>query len=84
MKTPEIHALQESMNKIQRDMDEINRQQKMLFYLVILVAICAILPPALPFALAAFIFAQIIDAVHQRRLRKRHEQRVFQQLSGRI
>lgn len=84
MNTQELYALQESMNKIQRELATIKRQQQSLYFLVILIAILFIFPLAFPIALAAYIIWQIVDAVHQRRLRKRLEQRVFRQLSGRI
>ena len=84
MSTPALHAIQESMNKIQRELAEIKRRQKSLFLLVILIAFVIIDPSLFPFALAAFIIWQVFDAVHRRSLRKRREQQVFRQLSGRM
>lgn len=84
MDTPEQRSFNERLNKIEDDLLGIKRQVQTLFVFMILILFVLVQPVLTIPVIIAYIAWQLIDVLHRRSKRKRREQQLFQELSGRV
>lgn len=84
MNHSELHRIEARLARLEADVrDQHAKLTSTVFWLAVIVLSYLFVPALLVPMIIAYIIRQFIDVLHRRSLRKRREQLVVQQLSGR-